>query len=63
MLELQIKLRSEDGEKSYTQKWLVYEELTLNCEGETEIEPYIAEALKKFGEPTSDVRVTIKKDL
>ncbi len=63
MLELCIKLKSEDGEKSYTQKWLVYDELTLNSPNEEQIAEYVEEALKKFGEETSEVKLTIKKEL
>tara|TARA_R110000868_G_scaffold289309_2_gene549449 strand:- start:765 stop:956 length:192 start_codon:yes stop_codon:yes gene_type:complete len=60
MLELKIKLKSEDGERTYTQDFLVYDELTLNCQDETELAPYIEEAKKKFGEHPDDVRITIK---
>ncbi len=60
MLELKIKLKSEDGERTYTQEFLVYEELTLNCPNETELAPFIEEAKKKFGEHPDDVRISIK---
>lgn len=63
MLELSIKLKSEDAERTYTQRWLVYDELTLNSQDESQIAAYVEEAMKKFGEPASEVKMTIKKDL
>jgi hypothetical protein len=65
-IELTVRLRSEDGEKSFTHKQLVYETIHLNCEGDdpdAALKPYIEEAIKQFGELPDSVRVTIKKEL
>lgn len=60
MLELQVKLKSGDGERSYSLKEVVYEPLCLNQADNSDIVPYIEKALKAFGEPSEDVAVTIK---
>ena len=65
-LELTVKLRSEDGEKSFTHKQLIYETLHLNCEGadpDAALRPYLEEALKQFGEKPESVKISIKKEL
>lgn len=65
-LELTVKLKDEDGERSFTLKKLVYEQLTLNLEGEfpdEDLQPYIDEAIKQFGEEPSEIRLSIKKEI
>lgn len=62
MLELTVKLKSEDGERTYTHKHMVYEEITINGSNE-DIQSYIKSAIKEFGEQPDSVIIQIRMTL
>lgn len=65
-IELTVKLRSEDGEKSYTHKQLIYEPVLLNAEGKDPdiyLRQYIDDAIKQFGEEPDSIRISIKREV
>jgi hypothetical protein len=60
MLELKIKLKSEDGERTFEMKEVVYEVIELNSVDNADLMPFIEKAQRQFGEPSDEVLVTIK---
>jgi len=64
MFEMTVKFKSEDGSRSYSKKFLMYEELLLNSKDDDTLKPYIDETLEEWGdEEPDDVRISIKMTL
>ena len=63
MLELTVKMKSEDGARSYSKKFLVYEQIVLNPSSNEidDLKPFVDETLEEWGnEKPEDVRISIK---
>jgi hypothetical protein len=61
MMELTVKMKSEDGARSYSKKFLVYDQVVLNSNEIDDLKPFVDETLEEWGdEKPEDVRVSIK---
>ena len=61
MLELAVKLKSQDGERSYQHKHVIYHDLCINDGDNACLRPYIEDAKKIFAEEEIDeVNIVIK---
>lgn len=61
MLELTVKLKSDDGARKYSKTFLVYEQIVLNSTEVDDIKPFVNQTLEEWkDEKPEDIRVSIK---
>ena len=64
MIDLTVKLKSEDGSRKYSKQFLVYDVVELNTPGDEGLQVYISETMKEWGDEKPDeVLVQIKKHM
>jgi len=63
MMELTVKLKSEDGSRKYSKCFMVYEPFHINTPGDSDLDGFVSETMKEWGDDPADVSIVIKKEM